>query len=98
MSIILQDKRTGKEIMIAGKGNDFELFKRSNGKKNTGEWITARLYPTSLPHAVDRALRLLLADPDDEAQECAEADKACVALKKIIQKRVDEIVLEAKET
>ena len=52
-----------------------------------------RLYPTTLPYAVYKVLCLILADPDDDEAVCIEAEKARIKLGKVINDRLDKIMV-----
>ena len=93
MNIIIEDSKLGKKFLIKGHGLDWELFSQSKGEKRKGEWTTMRLYPTTLPYAVYKVLCLILADPDDDEAVCIEAEKARIKLGKVINDRLDKIMV-----
>lgn len=103
MNIVIKDKVTGKEFMIKGCELDYEIFKRSKGRKGDNEhkgkggWTTARCYPTTLPAAVCKCVQWCLSNPDDNEEWVAEAKDAYKILDKEIRKRVREIVAEVSD-
>lgn len=101
MKIIIKDSKTGKEFMIVGHKLDYEIFQRSKGKKvggvikGEGNWVSCRNYPSTLPAAVYKCINWILADPDDDEDVIfTEAEEACDKLRKILSKRVSQIVAE----
>ena len=103
MKIIIKDEVSGKQYLIKGHDLDWEIFKQSKGKvvdgkeKGKGEWTTCRSYPTTLPYAVDKVINWLLADKEDETKISTSVLKAGLNIKKAIDKRIDEIVVEVQQ-
>ncbi len=100
MDIVIKDSKTGKEYLVRGKTPEWELFQRSKGKivdgvlKGKGEWVSCRLYPTTLPAAVSKVVNFLLADPDNPDEYVTEAVNAGKEIRKTIDKRIRDIVAE----
>lgn len=96
MNIIIKDEKTGKAVKIAGSKMDFELF--INSDKSKFDWVTCRRYYGTLPAAVYGALDILLKQPGDDVDTVyVEAEKARVALGKILHDRLGEIVAEVEK-
>lgn len=100
MNIVVKDSKTGKEYLIKGKTPEWEMFQRSKGKlvdgkrKGQGSWVSCRNYPTTLPAAVAKAVNWLLADSSNPDEYVVEAVNAGKELRKMIDKRIRDIVAE----
>lgn len=91
LDIVIKDTKSGKEVRIQANGMDFELLGKS--EKSKFEWTSYRRYFNTLPAAVYGALDILLKQPGEDTV-CVEAEKARIALGKILHDRVEEIVAE----
>lgn len=99
MNIIIKDSETGKELMLSGNGNDFELFKRSKGKEVDGEhvgsggWTSCRRYFNDMEWGIEKAVKLLLASKDDTAVTIDVRMPAAEA-RRVLKARVNKITVE----
>jgi len=94
VEIIVSDKATGKQYMLAGHGLDWEIFRKSKGEKLKDQWVTARYYPSSLASGIEKIINLCLADPDDPTQSVLEAMKAASLVRKELRDRLNKIIAE----
>lgn len=103
MKIIVEDKKTGKQFLVKGNGNEFMVYKKAegtmvdgkmmtkNGKEMKNSWTFTGLYPSTIGSAVYHCMNMILADPDDKDAVHVEAEKARIQFGKILKTRLDQI-------
>lgn len=98
MDIIFKDSEGVNLYMLKSNGVEYELFRKAEpGTKKNGavvknEWITMKHYFYTLPAGVYAALDLCLKDSPSKHEVVAE--KARIALGKILHDEVEKIVVE----
>ena len=98
MDIIFKDSEGVNLYMLKSNGTEYELMKGMtpgevrNGKVVKDEWSTTRHYYYTLPAGVYAALDLCLKDSSSKHEVVAE--KARIALGKILHDEVERIVVE----
>lgn len=78
MILTLTNPNTGRKWKIAPSENglDFQIFKEQtkkgtkskSGKTIKSEWVFVGKYPSTLTHAVELTLGLMLSDPEDKTE------------------------------
>ena len=95
MDIVFKAPDGVNSFMVKSDGQEYELFKKAtaekskNGKEIKNEWISLRRYFYTLPAAVYAALDMCL--KSDDGKIVVEADKARIALGKILREKTDKI-------
>ena len=95
MNIIFTAPDGVNQFLIKSDGHEYELFKKATAKKNKNgvtikkDWIPLNKYSYTLPHAVYTAIDFGLKADDDTVT--VEAEKARIALGKILRDKVDKI-------
>lgn len=103
MNIIVEDSKTGKQLMVKADDNQYMIYKKvegelvdgkmmtKNGKEMKNEWTFTGMYPTTLGSAVYHCVNMFLADPSDQDSVHIEAEKARIQFGKILKTRLDQI-------